>query len=75
MQNGGSLQCSINACVAERGERARGAGVDFTGQELSLYSGKKAEREKVYSTVGGGATSAWKRSCGDGEGRSVKVRG
>lgn len=47
MLSRGCLQCSINACVTVQRERARGAAVDFTGQELSLYSCRGREREGV----------------------------
>lgn len=79
MLNRGCLQRCINACVTEKRERTRGAGIDFTGQ-VSFTPGQRQRERRCTLSVEGGATSAKKRSCGDGdhgvrEVRSVKVRG
>ncbi len=46
-REGACLQRSMqySACVTEQGACARGARVEFTGQEMSLYSCKSRERE------------------------------
>ncbi len=74
MQNGGSLQCSISACVTERGERARGAGVDFTGQEAESLLGQRQRERRCTPVLEEGRRQQGKGAVGM-ESRGVRKGG